>query len=231
MFWEVGEKEFRFIVASGAYFGFALGLLQMGVFLVWDSPLVLPVAGLMVGYLTNWLALKIIFFPVEPVEFGPVQVWGLFIKRQDEVADVYARLVTDEVITLANIVDEMLEGPMADRTRMLLAKRLRPTIDEAVGLARPAVRIAVGGRRYESIRESLATDAVDLTLDTFKDSEFNDDRSRVLGGLISERMRDLSPREFSDLLRSAFEEDEWQLIAAGAALGALAGLAQMAFVF
>lgn len=231
MFSEVGAREFTFIIRSGGYFGFALGLVQMAVFLLWDNALVLPVAGLLVGYLTNWIALQIIFSPVEPVRVGPVRVWGLFIKRQAEVAEVYARLVTDEVITLANIVDEMLEGPMADRTRMLLAKRLRPAVDEAVGLARPAVRVAVGGRQYEAIRESLATQSVAVTLDSFRDPAFNEDRSRILAGLIAERMRDLSPTEFSDLLRSAFEEDEWQLVAAGAALGGLAGLAQMAFVF
>ena len=59
MFWEVGEREFRFIVRSGLYFGFGLGLIQMAVFLAWDNPVVLPVAGLLVGYLTNWVALRI----------------------------------------------------------------------------------------------------------------------------------------------------------------------------
>lgn len=231
MFWEVGEDEFRFIVRSGLYFGFMLGLLQMGVFLVWDNPVVLPVAGLIVGYATNWIALRIIFQPVEPVQVGPVTVWGLFPKRQHEVARVYARLVTAEIITLANIVDEMLHGPMSDRTRALLAKRLRPAVDEAVGIARPAVRLALGGREYDSIRESLASDAVEITLGSFRDPDFNADRSEVLADLIAERMEDLSPTEFSDLLRSAFKEDEWQLIVAGAILGGAAGLAQMAFVF
>jgi uncharacterized membrane protein YheB (UPF0754 family) len=231
MFWEVGEREFHFIVRSGLFFGFALGLIQMGVFLAWDNALVLPVAGLIVGYLTNWVALQIIFRPVEPVRVGPVTLWGLFLKRQAQVATVYARLVTSEIITLANIVDEMLHGPMSDRTRTLLAKRLRPAVDEAVGLARPAVRLAIGGREYDSIRESLATDAVEVTLDSFRDPAFNENRSAILRGLIAERMTELPPRDFSELLRSAFKEDEWQLITAGAVLGGAAGLAQMAFVF
>jgi uncharacterized membrane protein YheB (UPF0754 family) len=231
MFWEVGEREFNFIVRSGLYFGFGLGLIQMAVFLVWDNALVLPVAGLLVGFLTNWVALRIIFEPIEPVRVGPVTFWGLFPKRQDEVATVYARLITSEILTLANIVDEMLHGPMSDRTRMLLAKRLRPAVDEALGLARPAVRLAVGGREYDSIKDSLATDAVEITLGSFRDPAFNEDRSEVLQELIAERMAELPPQDFSDLLRSAFKEDEWQLITAGAVLGGAAGLAQMALVF
>jgi len=231
MFWEVGEREFRFIVRSGLYFGFGLGLIQMAVFLAWDNPVVLPVAGLLVGYLTNWVALRIIFEPIEPVRVGPVTFWGLFPKRQEQVAIVYARLVTSEIITLSHIVDEMMDGPMSDRTRLLLAKRLRPAVDEAVGLARPAVRLALGGREYDSIKESLATDAVEVTIDSFRDPTFNEGRSEILQELIAARMAELPPREFSDLLRSAFKEDEWQLIAAGAVLGGAAGMAQMAFVF
>ena len=231
MFWEVGEREFSFIVRSGLYFGFGLGLIQMAVYLAWNNAAVLPVAGLLVGFVTNWVALQVIFRPIEPVHIGPVTLWGLFPKRQHEVAVVYARLVTAEVMTLANIVDEMFNGPMADRTRMLLAKRLRPAVDEAVGLARPAIRLALGGREYDSIRESLATDAVEVTMASFRDPDFSADRGDILHALISDRMAELPPREFSDLLRSAFKEDEWQLIAAGAALGGVAGLAQMAFVF
>ena len=38
-----------------------------------------------------------------------------------------------------------------------------------------------------------------------------------------ERMRQLSPRKFEGMLRPAFEEDEWILIAVGAGLGLAVG--------
>lgn len=40
----------------------------------------------MVGYITNWLAIKLIFEPVDPVKMGPFVLQGLFLKRQDEVS-------------------------------------------------------------------------------------------------------------------------------------------------
>jgi len=44
---------------------------------------VLPVTGFLVGYLTNWIALKMIFQPVEPVSLlGCYTCHGLFLKRQ-----------------------------------------------------------------------------------------------------------------------------------------------------
>jgi hypothetical protein len=43
---------------------------------------------------------------------------------------------------------------------------------------------------------------------------------------IGEKMANLPPKQFIDFLRPAFQEDEWKLIAVGAALGGLAGILQ-----
>jgi hypothetical protein len=63
------------------------------------------------------------------------------------------------------------------------------------------------------------------------DPVFTRERAAVLRGMIAERMGALPSPEFAELLRSAFREDEWKLIAVGAALGAVAGLAQVVFIF
>lgn len=57
----------------------------MFIWLVYDKPWILPAGGAVVGYLTNWLAIKLIFEPVDPVKVGPFVLQGLFLKRQNEV--------------------------------------------------------------------------------------------------------------------------------------------------
>ncbi len=228
IFLDMGEREFRFIVNSGAWFGFALGLLQMGLWLALPQWWTLPLAGLAVGYATNWLALTIIFEPIEPKRIGPFEARGRLLLRQHEIAEVYARLVTERVLTLRNLVEEMLHGPQADRTRALVQARLAPAVDEAVGRVAPAVRFAVGSRRYDAISATIAAEGVEHAITPLTDETFNRERAAVLSGLIADRMRELPARDFAELLRSAFEEDEWRLIAVGAALGGLAGIAQSA---
>ena len=44
-------------------------------------------------------------------------------------------------------------------------------------------------------------------------------------------MQKLPPDEFEGVLRPAFQQDEWKLILAGAALGFVAGIAQLVYVF
>ena len=50
----------------------------------------LPVGGALVGYMTNWLALYLIFSPVNPTKFMGMTFQGLFLKRQPEVAEEFS---------------------------------------------------------------------------------------------------------------------------------------------
>jgi uncharacterized membrane protein YheB (UPF0754 family) len=220
---EVGRKELRFIINFGFFFGAILGVPV--IFLTNAVPLwwVLPIAGVVIGYVTNWVALWMIFEPVEPRKIGPLKVHGLFIRRQPEVAEVYGEIIADDIVTLRNIGEELLEGPRADRTRQMIEDALRPAVDRAAGPARLAVKVALGGSRYDTIRESVATEAVDYTMSPLNDPEFNRRQSAAMRTLISDRMRELPSRDFSELLRSAMREDEWLLLLHGAVLGFVAG--------
>ena len=99
---------------------------------------------MIIGYVTNLLAIKMIFEPVEPRQIGPFKLHGLFLRRQPEVAEVYGEIIADDIVTIGNIGDELLNGPRSDRTRQMIETAMRPAIDRAVGPARTAVRVAVG---------------------------------------------------------------------------------------
>jgi hypothetical protein len=103
---------------------------------------------------------------------------------------------------------------------------MRPAVDRAVGpaVARSAVRVAVGAREYDAIRESVASEAVEYTMTPLGDPEFNRRQSDRVRGLVAERMREMPPADFSEMLRSAMREDEWLLYLHGAVLGFGAGV-------
>jgi uncharacterized membrane protein YheB (UPF0754 family) len=219
---EVGRRELRFIINFGFFFGAMLGVPL--IFLIQAVPhwWVLPIGGVIIGYVTNWVALWMIFEPVEPRRIGPIKLHGLFIRRQPEVSEVYGEIIAEDIVTLGNIGDELLHGPRADRTRQMIEDSMRPAVDRAAGPARVAVKVALGSQ-YDTIRESVATEAVDYTMTPLTDPEFNRRQSAAMRSLISERMRELPRSDFSELLRSAMREDEWLLLLHGAVLGFVAG--------
>jgi uncharacterized membrane protein YheB (UPF0754 family) len=224
IFLEVGRNELRFMINFGFFFGFLLGIptavLTEVLFHEWW---LLPICGVVIGYTTNLLGIWMIFQPIEPRTWGRFTIQGLFLKRQPEVADVYAGIIADDIVTVRNIGSELLDGPRADRTRQMIETSLRPALDRAVGFVRPAVRVAVGPSEYDSIRESVATEAVEYTMTPLTDEEFNRRQSAAIRKLISARMREMPPSDFSEMLRSAMREDEWLLYLHGAVLGLAGG--------
>jgi uncharacterized membrane protein YheB (UPF0754 family) len=114
---DVAGPEFKFIERSGLWFGFLFGIIQMGVWIVYPEGWVLPVAGFLVGYVTNWLAMNLIYEPREPVQIGPFVFQGVFIKRQKEVATHFANVIADRVLTAEKLVRHISQGP--NRQRLL----------------------------------------------------------------------------------------------------------------
>src|SRR5690349_10045909 len=82
IFREAGSKEFRFIARSGIWFGGTIGLLQMTLWVLFHQPLIMPAFGLVVGWFTDWLALKLIFNPKRPIHVFGFTIQGLFLKRR-----------------------------------------------------------------------------------------------------------------------------------------------------
>ena len=107
IFLKCGAKEFKFIEKSGGIFGFVFGLVQMLFWYSFQAWWILPVFGLLVGFITNWVALKLIFKPEKAIRLGQLEIQGLFIKRQNEVSAEYASIIAGQVLTSPKIFDSI----------------------------------------------------------------------------------------------------------------------------
>ncbi|MDO9456978.1 hypothetical protein [Nocardioides sp.] len=228
IFRDFGQKELDMMVRFGFIFGFLLGIPVALIDSIAHQPWLLPVLGVVVGWITNALGMWLIFEPPEPKKILGITWHGLFLKRQSQAAEVYAQIIADDVITLERIGNFLLDGPRGDRTRQMLATAMRPAIDQAAGPARGALRVAMGASRFDSIRDSVAQEAVGRTLTPFRDPEFSARQADKIRVLVATRTKELPPRDFVDMMRSAIKEDEWMLYAHGAIMGAAGGFLHLA---
>lgn len=231
IFLNVGRKEFQFIEVSGLYFGFLFGLVQMVVWYLFPQGWTLPVAGLIVGWATNWLALKMIFEPLQPKKFGPFRIQGLFIKRQMEVAAEYARIVAGRILTSRNIFETLLKGPASDRLLVLVQTHVKRAVDHTAGPAKSLLVLAQGSQRYLRIKNLISQRFVEELPRNIRHVFSYAEQALDIETTLRTKMQGLKPDEFVGFLRPVFQEDEWKLILVGAVLGLVAGLAQLVFVF
>lgn len=229
VFKEVGSKEIRFIVNASFWIGLGFGLLQMALWYFYPWEWGLPLYAAVLGAATNWLALTMVFRPLNPIKIGPWSLQGVFLKRQDEVADHFARLTTMEMLSVRHLMAEILMGPRSHRTKQLIKKHMRPLLES--GVVRTATQITLGPQGYLELKETIADKAILMTMGPISEPKFNRDRAKIIERIFSERMRALSSLEFQDLLRPAFQEDEWIFVVLGAVTGLIAGMIQMSLGF
>lgn len=253
MFLKVGQKEINFIWHVSALIGFYFGVLQMLIFIFVPQHWTVPFFAAIWGFLTNWIAIWMVFNPVEPRPARYLKVFkftkdrkfpyiiplfphistyviqGAFMKRQDEVSVVFSKVVTEDLITLNTIMTEMMYGDQADKTRRIIKSHLNTVMETP--LVKTTLQISLGPSEYAKLKTDLVERSIEVTMKPISDPAFNASRAEKIFDMFCDRIRSLSPHEFQNLLRPAFQEDEWILIVLGGVTGFLAGLLHLLVAF
>ncbi|MEE3448032.1 MAG: hypothetical protein VZQ51_05410, partial [Bacteroidales bacterium] len=177
-----------------------------------------------------WLAIKLIFEPAEPKKIGPFKFWGLFLRNQKEESYRYAEIIAKEVLTTENLFDYIFRFPKNEVTKNIIFKHVSMAVDTALESQPALFKFLITNQKTSEFKSVVFFNLVnELPLNIrsiFPYAEKTLDIQKTIG----EKMANLPPRQFIDFLRPAFQEDEWKLIAVGAALGGVAGILQSMLV-
>ena len=124
----------------------------------------------------------------------------------------------------------MLIGENSDRARRLIKRHISTLVDDSP-IARTGAQVMMGATGYSEFKTRIADQGAALALLPLADKRFNQERSAALAELLASKMKEMTPAEFQDLLRPAFQQDEWILLLLGAVTGLIAGTAQLLLGF
>ena len=233
LFERCGDQDLRFVVNSGLVLGSLLGVAQMLLWIIFPAWWSLALTGAAVGMVTDQLALKLIFEPVEPRRIGPFTLQGLFLKRQAAVGEEFSSFMAANVLAAPQLWDELLTGSRCQAFWKLLAIRVDIALGVAGSSGLPNVLGSglfnlLGREDWEWLR-SEAIKRLRAELPESLEAVYAlTDESLQLEATMVEQMSRLTSAEFERVLHPVFEEDEWTLILVGTALGGIAGAAQAA---
>ncbi|MFH2006561.1 MAG: DUF445 domain-containing protein [bacterium] len=225
------RPEFRFLIKTGLYLGFLCGFVQMAVWHFWQQWWLLPLFGAVIGYVTNWVALKLVFEPVRPKKLWGMTFHGLFLKRQQEVAEAYAAQVESGILNPTNILEGLLRSDSADELFKIIHRRVSETVDESAGIAKPLVELVIGTDEFERIKARVVDRLLDELPKHAHVLESYTLETLDIENTLRTKMAALPPEDFVGVIRPAFEQDEWMLVVGGGVLGAAVGLLQVAVFF
>ena len=77
-----------------------------------------------IGWITNWVAIKMLFKPHKEINFGLFKIQGLIPKRRAEIGSGIANIIQNELISVKDVISNI------DREEF--SKRLNALIDEVL---------------------------------------------------------------------------------------------------
>lgn len=250
MFQKIGSREFTFVQHFSAVLGFVCGVLQMllwlaineghdedecknsktsGAFHCWAGFLVLPISGLIIGYLTNWLGINLIFRPVwpHPICGGYVNIQGVFLKRQQQVAYEMTKMVCEHLVTARKMLEYVINREeIINQVFEIFQKHIDTVVDKSTAAVRPVVNKAGGASLMAKIKDDIKKEIVaELPNHSQHIEEYMDARFDLVNTM-SYRLSRLPPDQFEGMLHPVFQEDEWMVLLLGGVLGVTVGTLQ-----
>lgn len=227
----VSDDAMAFVRRSGIYFGLGIGLVQMVVWALFKNPWIMPAFGFIVGFLSDYIALNMLFRPVEPTKFlGFIPYQGLLHAQRDKITRDYAKILAEDLFSPELLLDGILKGPGSDKLFALVAKEVDAAIDAQSGFAQPIVVLAVGTERYRALKDRVVQLVLERLPTTLHEAQDYAVGVIDLESTVVEKMGQLSNEEYESILRPIFKDDEWLMVTVGGVLGGVVGEIQVLII-
>ena len=83
-----------------------------------------PLIGAIIGYVTNWIAVKMMFRPLKPIKIGKFKLPftpGIIPKNRNRIAKSIAVAINDNLLTNSDLTDKLMSNDIQDSIREKVA--------------------------------------------------------------------------------------------------------------
>ena len=224
----VSDDAMAFVRRSGIYFGLVIGVIQMFAWALFKNPWIMPAFGFAVGFISDYIALNMLFRPVHPTKYlGFIRFQGLLHAQRAKITRDYAKILADDLFSPEILFDGVIKGPGSDKMFALAAKEVDAAVDAQTGIAGPIVVLAVGTKRYRELKDRVVMLVLERLPSTLLEAKEYAGSVIDLENTIIEKMTLLTNEEYESILRPVFKDDEPLMIAVGAVLGGIVGEIQV----
>jgi uncharacterized membrane protein YheB (UPF0754 family) len=227
----VSDDAMAFVRRSGIYFGLGIGLVQMVMWALFKNPWIMPAFGFGVGFISDYIALNMLFRPVQPTKYlGFIRFQGLLHAQRDKITRDYAKILADDLFSPEVLFDGLIQGPGADKLFAMVGKQVDAAIDAQAGIAAPVLVLAVGTQRYRALKDRVSKQVLERLPSTLLEAQDYATSVIDLEATIVDKMNQLTNEEYESILRPVFKDDEPLMIAVGAILGGIVGEIQVQLI-
>ena len=186
--------------------------------------LILATIGGLIGYITNVIAIKLIFRPIVPIKIPIInkEIIGLIPKRKSEIANNIGEIVAQEFISIDDILDKAITEKDKQNILEYIKIKIKLIIDDKMGFI-------PGG--FKNIVQSFISDAIEeeikLSIDELEEEiKININKRINIQEIIETKINNLDLYMLENLILKVVKNELRHIEILGLVLGFLIGIVQ-----
>ncbi|MEZ5966450.1 MAG: DUF445 family protein [Planctomycetota bacterium] len=185
----------------------------------------IPAIGGVIGYVTNWIAVKMIFRPIRPVNVLGIKVQGLVGRRQRDLAESIGRVVGNHLLSHEDVVEAFTKIDFEGILSKVLEAGLAPKIAQLRGL--PLIGGFLTPERIDDIKQSLIKGILErreVILEQLEDAVEN---GLDVAAIVTRKVADFSVEKVESIILEVARRELRAIEVLGGVLGVVIGLGQV----
>lgn len=194
--------------------------------IIWTLPLIAALT----GYITNYIAIKMLFHPREKVKILFLEVQGIFPKRQKTLAEKLGKIVAEELFSVEDVKASLQKPGNAEEVTAVVDARLNDFLDNRLGEAMPMLAMFMNDELKLKIKTTLEAE-LQLILPELIDRFVSKIEEEVdVERTVYEKVVGFSTDKLEDILYSIMSKEFKFIEILGGILGFIIGLVQIAIL-
>lgn len=189
--------------------------------------IVIPVISALIGYITNVVAIKLLFWPKKPINLGIFKLQGLLPKRQADIATSVGELVEEQLLSLDEVFDEVdtpeMHAKMVDKISEVLKERLTSIIPSFL----PSKVTKVIADNLIRVLRQEAPNIIKQVINSAREYVTEEIKISVI---VEDKINDFDLDELEEMITGISSTEIRFIELLGGILGFIIGLVQLAFI-
>lgn len=187
----------------------------------------LPFISALIGWFTNWVAVKMMFHPKKKIRIGFVDVQGVFPKRQREVAEKIGRMVAAELLSIEDIKKKLNKPEQIEGIKQSIDEHINDYLTQTFPANYPITSFFFGKRSRQRIREDLVSEVEKFAPEIIARYTDNLEEDLNIEEMVSERISTMDPDQLENLINGILKKEFAFIEMIGGVLGFVIGLFQV----
>ena len=186
----------------------------------------IPFISALIGYVTNFLAIKMLFYPKRPVNLILFKVQGIFPKRKSLLARRMAKLVAEELLSMEQLKEEIDRQATQGQIRVAIEEEVEHYLREKLSNFNPIVQSLINDQRIHQLRDKICVE-IEAFIPRITHQFFQRLDMVNLENMVFEQVISFTSDKLEEMMMSVIQKELRFIELAGAFLGFTIGVVQV----